>query len=177
MFQNQTDSDVTLPPAGLFHQLPGPAAGSGRGGSAGFAPEPSGLGAAVPALSPPAGLPAAQQSADSASAVALQGRIQVRVCFWSFCLVMWPFWKVQNCLVFFFSRYIVKPLCEEKLLPPYPISPPTQQLIEQILTLLLDRWWWWWWWWRNSEFDALAEMLNGTRGLNEATRKKTFLWP
>ncbi|XP_024138207.1 uncharacterized protein C12orf56 homolog isoform X1 [Oryzias melastigma] len=36
-------------------------------------------------------------------------------------------------------RYIVKPLCEEKLLPPYPISPPTQQLIEQILTLLLDR--------------------------------------
>uniref|UniRef100_A0A3P9IXJ7 Si:ch211-258f14.2 n=1 Tax=Oryzias latipes TaxID=8090 RepID=A0A3P9IXJ7_ORYLA len=35
-------------------------------------------------------------------------------------------------------RYIVKPLCAEKLLPPYPISPPTQQLIEQILTLLLD---------------------------------------
>lgn len=77
MFTNKPDSDVTLPPTGLVYQLPNPAAGSGHGGSSGFASERGGLGVAVPALSPPAGLPAAQQSAGSASAVALQGRIQV----------------------------------------------------------------------------------------------------
>lgn len=58
-------------------RVPGPAGGAGVVGPAGVVPESGSVRSAVPALSPPAGLPAAQRPAGTAPPIPLQRGVQV----------------------------------------------------------------------------------------------------
>lgn len=119
----------------VLPRLPGKSDGAGPVRPAGVSSESSSGGSAVPALSPPAGLPAVQQPALPAPPLKVQGGVQVRAAaLFSSIFSKSVMFGCVNRRLFLPSRYFVKPSCAEEKLPPhYPISQPTVRLVEELL--------------------------------------------